>query len=304
MDSIRLDGQVAIVTGAGAGIGCATARLLAERGALVVVNDADSQRADQVAHEIRQAGGSAVGQHRPVGTVEAAREIVAAALASFGRVDILVNNAGISRPAPFGKDSDEDIDLVLRVNLRGPYALMREVWPIMRERGYGRILNTASSAALGSGMSGAYAASKAGIIGLTKEAALSGRVHGIQVNAILPSAHTELLDKHPDPAFRGWMRENFDARQVAAASLFLVSPANPCTAELFFVGGGHVSRATFLESTGVLDRHLTPEAVAANLDRIMNLEGAAPLVTQADHGEIYARLFPRGTVETVADQAR
>ena len=169
---------------------------------------------------------------------------------------------------------------------------MRAAWPVMRRQGYGRILNTCSSAALGSGISGAYAVSKAGVIGLTKDAAISGRPHGIQVNAILPSAHTELLDKHPDPAFRDWMRQNFQARQVAAASVFLASRANPCTAELFFVGGGHVSRATVVESAGVLDRDLTPEVVAETLERIMSLDAAVPVVTQADHGEVYARLFP------------
>lgn len=298
---IRLDGQVAIVTGAGAGIGRATASLLAERGAHVVVNDAQAERADTVAEAIRNAGGSAIGQHTPVGTVGAAQEIVGAALRSFGKVDILVNNAGISRPASFGEDSDDDIELVLKVNLREPYSLMREVWPVMREQGYGRILNTASNAALGIGFSGAYAVSKAGIIGLTKDAGLSGKPHGIQVNAIFPSAHTELLNNHPDPDFRKWYQESFDARYVAAASVFFVSPANPHTAELFFVGGGHVSRAALLETAGILDRDLTPEIVSDNLDRIMSLETTTPLVAQADHSAIYARLFPRLDNSTPAD---
>jgi hypothetical protein len=113
------------------------------------------------------------------------------------------------------------------------------------------------------------------------------------VNAILPSAHTELLDKHPDPDFRAWMRDNFDPGRVAAASLFLVSRENEATAELFFVGGGHISRLVFLESRGLLDRALTAEAVRDNLDRIMTLQDAAPLVIQTDHGAIYAELFPR-----------
>src|SRR3546814_17583442 len=101
--------------------------------------------------------------------------IVQTATDRFGRVDILINNAGISRPAPFGEDSDADIERVFSVNLFGPYALMRAVWPGMMTRGYGRILNTSSGAALGSGISGAYAPSKSGIIGLTKDAAISGR---------------------------------------------------------------------------------------------------------------------------------
>src|SRR3546814_18778338 len=120
--------------------------------------------------------------------------IVQTATDRFGRVDILINNAGISRPAPFGEDSDADIERVVSVNLFGPYALMRAVWPGMMTRGYGRILNTSSGAALGAGSSGGYAPSNSGIIGLTTHAALSGSQHGTHNKAIRPPAPPPLPD--------------------------------------------------------------------------------------------------------------
>jgi NAD(P)-dependent dehydrogenase (short-subunit alcohol dehydrogenase family) len=289
---IAFEGQVAIVTGAGSGIGRETALALARRGARLVVNDPAADLAGAVVAEIEAANGIAVAETSAVGTRDAADAIVAAALEAFGGVDILINNAGISRPAPFGEDSDADIELVLGVNLHGPYHLMRAVWPVMKAAGYGRILNTASSAAFGSGISGAYAASKAGVIGLTKEAAASGKAHGIKVNAVMPQAHTTLLDKHPDPAFRAWMARHFPARLVAEASAYLVSRDVAVTGELFAAGGGLVRRIAFHESAGWLDDDLTAEVVAERIDAIMAVEGGHVFATQGEHGANTARRFP------------
>ena len=289
---IEFHGQSAIVTGAGAGIGRETALLLAARGAQVLVNDPAPGAARAVAGEIEAAGGEAIAETTPVGP-ESAATIVDAALAGFGKVDILINNAGISRPAPFGEDSDADIADVFAVNLLGPYALMRAVWPGMKGRGYGRILNTSSSAALGSGISGAYAPTKAGIIGLTKEAAIGGKAHGIIVNAIMPSAHTALLDKHPDPAFRAWIAENFPARLVAATSAFLVSRETGVTGEVFSTGGGLVQRVAFHETAGIIDRGLTPEIMAARIDAILDSEGGTIIAQQAERSATTNRHFPR-----------
>lgn len=289
---IQFEGQAAIVTGAGAGIGRETALLLASRGAHVLVNDPAPGAAQQVVNEIETASGTAVAETTPVGP-DGAAAIAEAALTAFGRIDILINNAGISRPASFGEDTDADIATVFAVNLLGPYALMRAVWPEMKSRGYGRILNTSSSSALGSGISGAYAPTKAGIIGLTKEAAIGGRAHGILVNAIMPSAHTTLLDKHPDQAFRAWIAENFPARLVAATSAFLVSGECGVTGEIFSTGGGLVQRMAFHETAGIIDRDLTPEIMAGRIDDILNTDGGTVIAQHAQRSATTQKHFPR-----------
>lgn len=279
---IDFSGQGAIVTGAGSGIGRETALLLASRGAKVLVNDPAREMAQAVVDEIRAAGGAAAAELTPVGSVDAAKRIVRAAADFFGPVDILINNAGISRPGPFGQDSDADIERVFQINLLGPYALMRAVWPGMVERGYGRILNTSSGAALGSGISGAYAPSKSGIVGLTKDAAISGKPHGIRINAIMPTAHTSLLENHPDRDFRRWIEINFPASLVAATSVFLTSRECDVTGEVFSTGGGLVQRVTFYETAGILDKELTPEAVRDNMERICATEGGTVITRQSD----------------------
>ncbi len=290
---IHFNGQSAIVTGAGAGIGRETALILAARGARVLVNDPAPGAAQTVVDEIKAAGGEAIAEMTPVGPGDAAKSIVQTAIDQFGRIDILVNNAGISRPAPFGEDSDADIEKIFAVNLLGPYALMRAVWPGMKAHGYGRILNTSSSAALGSGISGAYAPTKSGIIGLTKDAAISGKPHGISVNAIMPSAHTVLLQNHPDLDFRRWFEVHFPARLVAATSAFLTSSACTVTGEIFSTGGGLVQRVTFYETPGVIDRELTPETVRDTFDRICATDGGAVLARQADRNASVHMHFPR-----------
>lgn len=289
---IELQGQTAIVTGAGTGIGRETALLLAQRGAKILVNDPDAAAAQAVVGDIIAQNGIAAAETTPVGP-DTAADIVRVAESHFGPVDILVNNAGISRPAPFGEDSDQDISDVFAVNLLGPYALMRAVWPSMKARQYGRILNTASSAALGSGISGAYAPTKAGIIGLTKEAAISGDKFGIRVNAIMPSAHTRLLDKHPDPAFRAWISEFFPTSYVAATSVYLVSPDVASNGELFSTGGGLVQRMTFFETEGVLDRELTPEKLADAFPQVFDPSMGQIITRQSDRAETTNRHFPR-----------
>lgn len=290
--AIDFSGQVAIVTGAGAGIGREIACAMAARGARVLVNDLERERAEAVCATIRANGGRAMSDRTPVGAHDHARTIAAAAINAFGRIDVLCNNAGISRPSPFGEDSDEAIDLVLQTNLLGPYALMRAVWPTMKTQRYGRILNTSSSAAFGSGISGPYAASKAGLIGLTKDAAISGRAHGIIVNAIMPSASTSMLDKHPDAAFRAWMSANMTPAQVAAAVLWLVSCGMSFSGEVFTAGGGRLARVAFIESSGFLATAPTPEAFAAAAEAIMDMNDGRIVSVQKDHQANTARVMP------------
>jgi NAD(P)-dependent dehydrogenase (short-subunit alcohol dehydrogenase family) len=290
---IRFDGEAAIVTAAGGGIGRATALLLAARGARVLVNDVDGDAARAVAGEIVAAGGDAVAEGSAVGTGDFAEAITGGALAAFGRIDILVNNAGISRPRPFGEDKDAEIDAVCAVNFMGPYRLMRAAWPHMKAQGGGRIVNTSSSAALGSGMSGAYSPSKAALIGLTKEAAISGERLGIRVNAIMPSASTPLLLNHPEQSFRDWMSRHFPPERVAAVTGYLVATACELNGEILTAGGGLVGRVAFIRSQGYLDPALSPEMVADNLGAILDLAGGEMLSSQKDLQEIYFRAFPR-----------
>ncbi|MFA7585131.1 MAG: SDR family NAD(P)-dependent oxidoreductase [Novosphingobium sp.] len=196
--TLRFDGRVAIVTGAGGGIGRTHALELGRRGCAVVVNDlggdvagrgGSGSMAEAVAGEIRAAGGKAVANRDSVATAEGARAMVAQAIAAFGRIDVLVNNAGIMRNALLEDTSDEDWDAVIATHLTGSFRLTRAVWPHMKAQGYGRIVYTASSAGLfGTPMVGGYGAAKAGIAGLMHVAAHEGAPHGIVCNAILPNA--------------------------------------------------------------------------------------------------------------------
>lgn len=289
--SIRYEGRVALVTGAGSGIGRAVASLLAERGAQVVVNDADP---DLAATAARDLGGAAIADANPVGAPEAARASVRAAVEAFGRLDILVNNAGVVAPGGFDAHDDAEIERVMTVNLAGPYALCRAAWPVMRDQGYGRIVNLSSSAALGSGVSGPYAVSKSGLIGLTREAAEAGRSLGILTNAVMPSAYTAMLDRHPDPDFRAWMKANLKPEAVAPVVAYLASEACRLSGDILSAGGGRFSRVGLVETRGVVCDDLTPERVEARLREATGTDeaGADWLLNQADHQAAYRRVFP------------
>ena len=231
-----------------------------------MVNDCDIAAAERVVAEIASAGGKAYANAIAIGPDRQTDQLVAEAHDYFGRIDILVNNAGISRPARFGEDTEDDISTVIGIDLLGPYRLMRAVWPIMRSRGNGHILNMASSAALGSGFSGAYAVAKAGLIGLTMEAAQCGKPLGIRVNAIMPTASTALLYKHPSPHFREWMRQHFAPEHVARAACDLLDVADASTGQILTVGGDLVGRMTFSWRAGIKDCEGRPRLIASQED--------------------------------------
>jgi NAD(P)-dependent dehydrogenase (short-subunit alcohol dehydrogenase family) len=293
--------RVAIVTGAGAGIGRAIALLLAQRGARVLVNDYGGDSTGQgggpdaaaaVAEEICRAGGSAVAQTSAVGSAEAAQAIVDAALQAFGRVDILINNAGISAPGAIDSVPVADIERVLRVNLHGPYFLTRAVWPLLRAQRYGRILNISSNAALGIGSSTAYATAKAGLIGLTKDTAQEGAPFGICVNALMPVAYTRMTARIPDPIFREWMQTNFPPSAVATVAAYLVGAGVAVNGEIIGAGGGRASRIAFFGTHGFFADDLTPEDVAAQCARICDPAGGSVLRNNTEELHSYLQWLP------------
>jgi NAD(P)-dependent dehydrogenase (short-subunit alcohol dehydrogenase family) len=202
MTPISFEGRVAIVTGAGNGIGRQHALELARRGAKVLVNDyggdtfgngGGPEAAEAVVAEIRDVGGTAVANWSSVTSTKGCNGMVAQAVEAFGRVDVLVNNAGISRAAFIEDTTDEDWDAVIATHLTGSFKMTRAVWPHMKAQRYGRIVYTASSTGeFGSIMLGNYAAAKAGVTGLMNIAALEGEKHGILCNAIMPNALTRL----------------------------------------------------------------------------------------------------------------
>jgi NAD(P)-dependent dehydrogenase (short-subunit alcohol dehydrogenase family) len=242
---MRLEGRVALITGAGSGIGEATARRFAHEGAIVVVNDVDVELARPVVTELQAAGARALFVEADVtnrGEVEAMMNHV---VGEFGRLDVLVNNAGINRDAMSHKMTEEQWDQVLTVNLKGTFLCAQAALVRMRERGWGRVINTSSIGALGNIGQANYAASKAGVIGLTRTLALEYAKFGITVNCVAPGpVMTRMLAGVPEA-----IREKIVAKvptgriarpeEIAGVHAFLASEdAAFITGQVLFVDGG------------------------------------------------------------------
>lgn len=274
MDPLRFDGRVAIITGAGGGLGRSYALALAARGARVVVNDIgatvdgagrDEGVAAAVAREIADAGGSAVADTTDVGAAGSGDAIVRRAVDAFGRVDILVNNASVLERAPILELSDVALDRVLTTNLRGAFNLVRSAWSVMDGAGYGRIVNTSSATVLGVPVGLAYQATKAAMLSLSRSLAVAGRERGILVNAVLPTADTRMVAAVDDEAVQTMMRETFPLEPVAAAVTALVHESCTRTGEAFLVGGGRVATLVFGVTDEFVSRPAAAEDVAAHL---------------------------------------
>jgi NAD(P)-dependent dehydrogenase (short-subunit alcohol dehydrogenase family) len=297
---ISFENQVAVITGAGRGMGREMALMLASRGAKVVVNDyggdpegrpGNSQVAESVVMEIRNAGGTAVADASTVGDSAAADRLLKLTLDAFGRLDVLINNAGGSTIAGIADLADEDIERVMRTNYWGPYLLLRRAWPIMQRQAYGRILNVSSSATLGIGTVAPYSSAKAALLGLTAEAAIEGKPHGILVNAIFPCGYTRLAAKSQEDA-RRWMEVSFPPALVARAVAYLVSSSMTASGEIFSVGGGRVSRMALFNNDGYFNRELTPELVAEHFEQIRDLSEAKPVHSSREENERYMSWLP------------
>jgi NAD(P)-dependent dehydrogenase (short-subunit alcohol dehydrogenase family) len=281
-DELRFDGQVAVVTGGGRGLGRSYALLLASRGAKVVVNDLGAHtdgtlvgedRAGQVVAEITAAGGTAVANRSSVATPEGGEAIIHDAVKAFGRVDIVINNAGHKGGNAFDdENADEKIDAMLKVHLRGAFSVTRPAWRLMKEQRYGRIVFTSSEAVLGIPGPSPYAAAKAGLIGLTNELALEGADLGIKVNAVLPTAKTPGNEGISNPVFSDWLR-SFTPAHVAPMVAFLGHSSCPWSGEKFLVGGGRVCRLFLASTPGVFVSDPTIESFAAQVVAIEKEDG-------------------------------
>ncbi len=273
MSEIRLDGRVAVVTGAGRGLGREHALLLGARGAAVIVNDrggaldgagGEASPAEQVVEEIRAAGGTAIADTNDVSTLEGATEIVGLATRTYGRLDVLVNNAGILRDRSMAKLTPDEVAPVLDVHLGGTIWMSKAAWPVMVEQGFGRIVNTTSAAGIfGNFGQTNYAAAKAGIWGVTKTLAIEGAKHGIQVNAIEPGARTRMTEN-----LLGDLADRLDPSLVAPVVLWLAAAECETTGEVYNVGGGRVARVVIAQTPGFFGRDVTPEALRDAWDTV------------------------------------
>ena len=277
--TIRYDGQVAIVTGAGNGLGRSHAIQLAARGAKVVVNDlggtvdgsgGGSTASQAVVAEIEAAGGEAMAHGANVADFEQVQDMVVKTMERWGRVDVLVNNAGILRDKSFGKGSLEDFKLVLDVHLMGSVNCTKAVWEIMREQNYGRIVMTTSSSGLyGNFGQSNYGSAKMGVIGMMNTLAQEGAKNNIKVNALAPTAGTRMTEGLiPDQAFALMTPET-----VTPAVLYLVSQDAP-TRTILAAGAGGYAVAKIVETDGIYldDADQTPEVIAEHWDAIANSE--------------------------------
>ncbi|WP_147104993.1 SDR family NAD(P)-dependent oxidoreductase [Tateyamaria sp. syn59] len=269
---IRFDDQVAIVTGAGAGLGRSHALGLAARGAKVVIND--MHVADDVVSEIKAAGGDAFSLAADISDAKAVADMAAQVMERWGRIDILVNNAGILRDKTFAKMDMVDFAKVIDVHLMGTALCCHAVWPIMRAQGYGRIVLTSSGSGLyGNFGQSNYAAAKAAMVGLMNTLHLEGARDDIRVNTLAPTAATAMTEGLlPDAALALLQPET-----ITPGVLYLVSKDAP-SRTILSAGGGTFAVTQITETQGALiDGDVTPEAVAAAWSKITDPTGAEPL---------------------------
>lgn len=293
MADIGYEGRVAIVTGAGGGLGRSHALELARRGARVVVNDlggsldgtgGDAGPAAKVAQEINDLGGEAVASTDSVSTAEGGKAIVQTAVDAFGTVDIVINNAGILRDKTFHNLTPELLEPVIAVHLLGAFYVTQPAWLIMREKGYGRVINTSSnSGLLGNFGQSNYGAAKMGLVGFTRVLANEGRKFNIMVNAIAPVAKTRMTEELLGPA-----GDMLQAEEITPTVCYLASDECGVTGEVFSVAGGYVARYFIGLTPGWFKNQHSVEDVRDNLDQIRDETGYE--VFENPSGEL-GRLF-------------
>jgi len=278
---IRYDGRVAIITGAGGGLGKTYATLLAKRGAKVVVNDlggkpdgtgASHSMADTTVSEIKAAGGEAVANYDSVSTVDGGKKITQCALDHFGRVDIVINNAGVLRDKTFLKLTQEELEIVLDVHLKGAFYVTQPAFAAMKENNYGRIVMTASAAGIfGNFGQTNYGAAKMGLVGLAHVLAIEGVKNNIKCNVIAPIAKTRMTEQLLGP-----LADQVLPEHVTPLVAYLVSEKCELTHEVFSVGGGRFARIFVGLAPGWYagkGKFASPEDIRDHIDQIRNPEG-------------------------------
>lgn len=277
---LGFDGKVALISGAGGGLGRQHALLLASRGALVVVNDlggavdgsgSDAGAAQKVANEIKTLGGEAVADTNSVATSEGGAAMVKAAIDSFGRIDIVINNAGILRDKSFHNMEPSLMNPVFDVHLKGAFHVTQPAFVHMREQGYGRIVSTSSAAGLfGNFGQTNYGAAKMGLVGFTRVLAVEGAKYNIKANAIAPLARTRMTEN-----LLGGFGEKLGPEFISPVVAYLAHEDCPVSGEVFSVGGGRVARVFIGETPGYFNVKLSMEDVRDNFDVIRNEDGYA-----------------------------
>jgi NAD(P)-dependent dehydrogenase (short-subunit alcohol dehydrogenase family) len=288
--SIRFEGQVAIVTGSGNGLGRSHALQLAARGAKVVINDfggardgtgGSSAAAEKVVAEIVEAGGEAMANGANVADWTQVQNLVSEVMDKWGRIDILINNAGILRDKSFGKMEISDWDAVVDVHLNGTAYCSRAVWNVMKEQNYGRIVNTTSTSGIYGNFGQAnYGAAKDGVVGLMNTLHIEGAKNNIHINCIAPTAATRMTEDIIPEA----MLAQIAPEHVTQAVLYLVSKDGP-SRTIMLAGAGCYSVAKLMESDGIYipEADRSPETIAAQFDAISDMSDAREMMTGNDH---------------------
>jgi NAD(P)-dependent dehydrogenase (short-subunit alcohol dehydrogenase family) len=294
MADLGFDGKVAIVTGAGGGLGRSHALELARRGARIVVNDlggtvdgsggGSEGPAAQVVKEIEALGGEAVANPDSVASAEGGAAIVANAIEAFGRIDIVVNNAGILRDKAFHNMTPDLVDPVIDVHLKGAFNVTRAAWTHFREQNYGRVINTSSNSGLwGNFGQSNYGAAKMGLVGLTKVLAVEGAKYGIKANAIAPVAFTRMTaDLMPG------LEDKLKPEYVTPIVVFLAHEDCPVTGDVYSAGGGVVARYFVGLTPGYVNPGHTVEDIRDNFDQIRDETG---YIVGASNNDELRKLF-------------
>ena len=304
MNAIRFDNKVAVITGAGNGLGKSHALFLASRGARVVVNDlggtvagtgGSRAVADAVVEEITAAGGEAVANYDTVATEESGKRVIQTALDAFGTVDILINNAGNVRDKSFAKMDLEDFRSLIDVHLMGAVYCTHAAWPSMREKSFGRVVMTTSSAGLyGNHGHTNYGTAKMALIGLMNSLKEEGQRYNITVNAIAPIALTRMSEPATTPQYAPLMKPEF----VTAAVAWLCAPDNTDSGHIIQAGAGYYSKIEVREAAGVLFDTETipePEQIRERYTEIADMGEAAPYVNASSViRKVFKMVKPKG----------